>query len=109
MSRKWAAHADSVYLKDHMSRIGASVLRALDPDLPFLATRAAIELDTLLVGQATDLQAVRQLAESVRTLTEFNSESGQRRLEMDPPTVEVFNRALLSVEKVPVANINELA
>jgi len=73
--------------------VKAEALRALDPGLPLLAARAAIELDTLLRKRETSLEATKQLALLLGQSFEHAEEgSGQHSL-VDPPTEALVARA----------------
>ena len=58
-------------------------LSALDPDLAFLASQAAIELDALLSQRSTELAAVRELAEQLRNSITLSSADGGPQSLMD--------------------------
>ena len=68
-------------------------LRILDPDLPFLAAKAAIELDVLSRGDECPLEALKTLGDRLNNSVNVQSGGGLRSL-MDPPTLSVLGRAL---------------
>jgi len=73
---------------------GEPRLRAMDPDLPFLASRAAIELDAVLRGQDVGLEALRLLAEQLRNTVVTGSSNGGPRSLIDPATLTVLGDAV---------------
>lgn len=64
---------------------------ALDPDLPFLAASAALELDNLLIGSSSSTEHVEQLARLL-----FSPSPGQTvsKKFLDPISCSVLTRAL---------------
>lgn len=67
----------------------------LDPDLPFLASRAAVELDAILNGESTEKPSVEKLAERLReSLDEPDSPGAKRGLLIDTATETVLGQAL---------------
>jgi hypothetical protein len=92
-------------------------LRALDPDLPIVAARAAMQLDTVISaikskspagGIRSD--AIDQLAKMISTLSTsiVTDEAGERatRSLMDPLTATIVSRAYAEASQ---ANLNSLA
>jgi hypothetical protein len=69
-------------------------LRILDPDLPFLASEAAIDIDNLLSNRSEDLTAIRCLAERLRNSIESSGIGGSPRSLMDPATLTVLGEAV---------------
>lgn len=78
-------------------------LRALDPNLPFLAARAAIELDNIMLRRSATTEAISALAFVLRSSTELNS-SSQCSL-LDPITVETLTDALSETHGKPITTI----
>lgn len=72
-------------------------LRVLDPDLPFLASEAAVDLDNLLSGRSIELSAIRQLAVRLKNSIEVNPIGGGPRSLMDPATLTVLGEAVVLV------------
>ncbi len=75
-------------------------LRALDPALPLLASEAAIELDTIIAGEEVEPRAIHRLAKILRNSLETSAETapgstGAKSL-MDPATINVLSRALVT-------------
>ncbi|MDP8207973.1 MAG: hypothetical protein P9L92_14995 [Candidatus Electryonea clarkiae] len=68
-------------------------LRVLDPDLPFLASEAAIDLDNLLLKKAQDFTAIRRLAKQLANSMELDQTGTQPRSLMDPATLTVLGVA----------------
>lgn len=83
------------------------MLRALDPNLPFLASEAAIELDNLLLAQTGSLDNVKLLAERLKNTSEKVDGDTTRRALMDLPTVEVISAVFMS-QGHQVKTLNEL-
>lgn len=74
-------------------------LRVLDFDLPLLSSRAAIELDNLLLDQGDSVAAVSRLAD--RLEESFDAQHGDgpaRLLTLDTSTFSVFSDALNEAE-----------
>ncbi|RJR46232.1 MAG: hypothetical protein C4576_11115 [Desulfobacteraceae bacterium] len=71
-------------------------LHALDPDLPFLASEAAVDLDNLLSDRSRELTAIRQLAEQLKNSISLSMPSQPRAL-MDPATLTIVGDAMLQV------------
>lgn len=69
-------------------------LRALDPDLPFLASEAAIDIDNLLSNRSEDLTAIRRLAERLNNSIEMGTAGSPPRSLMDPATLTVVGEAV---------------
>jgi hypothetical protein len=74
-------------------------------DLSLLAARAAIELDNISQGQATDLEAVKGLAGFLESSIEHPHQ--EQRALMDPATETVVTRAFDSLNQ-RVATVKEL-
>ncbi len=70
------------------------VLRALDPDLPFLASEAAIDIEILLSGGQEDLSKLRDLAERLKNSIDEKAEEGRHRSLMDQATLSVLGEAV---------------
>jgi hypothetical protein len=80
-----------------------------DPDLPFLAAQAAVEIDNLLLGRDSTLDAVHALGELLKKSTEeIAGETGRKTL-MDPPTVSVVSDALSATRSDHVRTLGEFA
>lgn len=72
---------------------GVQGLRALDPELPFLASEAAVDLDNLLANRARDFSAIQRLADRLKISVE-NSSSESARV-MDPATLNLLDTAMV--------------
>ena len=68
-------------------------LRATDPDLAFLASRAAIDLDIRLNGQKPDSEACRLLADRLQRSTAISQDVSLNAL-MDSTTITMLNEAI---------------
>jgi len=70
-------------------------LCALDPNLPFLASEAAVDIDNLLSDRPPrDLAAMRRLAERLKNSVEKDTADGPLRSLMDPATLTVLGEAM---------------
>lgn len=69
-------------------------LRALDADLPFLASEAAIDLDNLRSGTSDELDAVRRLAARLKNSVAKSSPAQTPHTAMDPATLMVLGEAV---------------
>ena len=65
----------------------------LAPDLPLLASEAAIDIDNMLSNRSKDFKAMRDLAVRLKNSIEI-SDSGQLHSLMDPPTLIVLSEAV---------------
>lgn len=84
-------------------------LRARDPNLPLLASQAAIELDNLILKKSTELCATRQLGALLSKSFEAEAGAPSHRSLSDPGTMTVVSHALSkSTLAVPVHTINDL-
>jgi hypothetical protein len=78
-------------------------LAAFENDLPSVASRAAIELDNLLLNRSTDLGATQRLADIIAKSFPRNAEANAPAPFVNPTTAMVVNRAIAD------ANIDKLA
>jgi hypothetical protein len=69
------------------------VLHVLDPQLPLMACKAAIELDNFLLGTTTELKAARTLADQLKNSIQCDRDTTQRRSLMDPATLTIVASA----------------
>ncbi len=69
-------------------------LRALDPDLPFLASEAAIDIDNLLSNRSKELTAIRRLASRLNNSIKLDTAGGPPRSLMDPAMLTVLGEAM---------------
>lgn len=86
-------------------------LRALEPSLPMLATRAAVELDSRRRGNLGDMNAVRELSELLKNSLDqdlWNGSSRQHAPLLDPSTMLLVGRALESIPDRRVTKVAEL-
>ncbi len=71
-------------------------LYALDPNLPFLASEAAVDIDNLISDRPPrDLTAMRRLAERLNNSVVKDSVGGPLRSLMDPVTLTVLGEAMV--------------
>ena len=80
-------------------------------DLSDVASRAAVELDNLLLGKSRDLQATTDLVEYITESIPENADSVKSGAGLDTTTVIVLNRAIddSSVAAHPVSTVADLA
>ena len=84
-------------------------LRVVDPDLPFLASRAAIELDNLLLGRSKTLISVIALATRLRNSFRLDANGGSPRSLVDPATLTVLGEAInRSTVHPPLTSVEDL-
>lgn len=65
---------------------------ALDPDLPFLAASAALELDNVLIGTSTSTEHVEQLMATLSSA--FSTGQSATKKFLDPISCTILTRAL---------------
>ena len=82
-------------------------LRLSDPDLPILATDAAIELDRLLQGQETLTPSVEKLAAKIKESLTFNLEESTHH-SLDPTTITILGDAINEIREQNVSDVREL-
>jgi hypothetical protein len=68
-------------------------IQVLDPDLPLLASQAALELDNLLLGEKVEPMALRQLGKALKNSFTGTGSTPRKSL-VDPGVVAVIGRAL---------------
>src|SRR5437660_12439676 len=71
-------------------------LRALDPDLPMLAARAAMELDNYRSSGDTSFVAVKQLSRRLKNSFQNQGSGTTQKAMLDSGTVTLVGRALNS-------------
>lgn len=76
----------------------AGVLRALDPDLPFLASEVAVDIENLLANNPTSLDAIHKLAHRLRNAIEPGTAGTPPHSLMDPATLTVVAQAIAQTE-----------
>jgi len=69
-------------------------LRALDLELPLLASEAAIDIDNLLSNRSREFTAIRLLADQLKNSIEISSCGEPPRSLMDPATLTVLGDAV---------------
>ena len=88
----------------------AAPFRALDPELPRLAARAAFQLDNLRLRAegrddvATNQEAIEQLAARLQAVAS-SAPSSSRRTRVDPVTTGVLHGAVLQSRQEPPKNL----
>ena len=86
------------------------LLMAIDPELPFLAAKAAVELDNLLLKRpCQQLTSVVLLAKKLEHSSARISGSVSQRKLMDLPDIEVLNNTVHATGNFSGVTLNELA
>jgi len=86
-----------------------SGLRALDPDLPFLAAEVAIDVDNLLSGRSDDRAAMQRLAEILSQSIDSDPANAVRRSRMDLAALSILSEAVSqSVETQSLRKMEDL-
>ena len=70
------------------------VSRLTDPDLAFLAAKAAIELGRVSKGRPTSVDAVTQLGQLLKNSTHVTSGIGEPAALADPTTISLLHSAI---------------
>lgn len=86
-------------------------LKATDPRVPMIATRAAVELDAKRRGVLSNMHAVRELSDLLKnSLTQALETVGTRRTSalLDPITTVVVGRALSSIPDRQTAKVADI-
>jgi len=68
-------------------------IRALDPDLPFLASEAAVDLANLRYGQSQRMEAIRRLADRLKNSIKRDASGAPSRSLMDPAALTIVGGA----------------
>ncbi len=96
-------------LTTHASSNSDQPLDALNPDLPFLAANAALELDNFLKDTASSLGYVQQLERMLELSSRAQSVVGGRtRLLVDPVSSSVLSRALVASNQSSPDSLQDL-
>ena len=72
----------------------AETLRIVDPELPFLASQAAIEIDNLILGRNPKLNYVYILGTKLRNSFDIDTSNDPPNLLIDPPTLTIVGEAI---------------
>ena len=74
-------------------------LRALDPDLPFLAIEAAVDIDNMLSNRSEDFKAIQRLTDRLKNSIDLSMEGKHYRSsnQLDPATLTVLGGAVSEV------------
>ncbi len=84
-------------------------VNVLDPDLSFLASNAAVELDLLINGEWTELNAVKELGERLRnSLDKPAPDQPARGLQVDTETEAVLGQAFARAGADPAKVLSDL-
>ena len=82
-------------------------LSATDPNLAFLASKAAIELGRVAQGRSTSVEAVNALGNLLRNSANVSTGTEERVGFIDPTTISVLHSAI-KAEGASVATLPEL-
>ena len=84
-------------------------LSALDPGLPLIASRAAIELDILIRNKATELSFTKRLASRLNKSFKGSQEEPGHQFLVDPATATLVTCAFQQSHWTgPVRTVNDL-
>lgn len=86
----------------------AEMLEAMDPDLPFLASAAAIEIDNLVAGRDSDPAPVTKLATLLRNSFGCPKPDGSMQSLLDPATLVVLNEAVVLSGSTQLNTVSDL-
>ena len=75
--------------------INEGEIHALDPDLPFLASEAAVDLANLRYGDSQRMEAIRNLADRLKKSIKKNSSGVPSRSLVDPDALTVLGGAVV--------------
>ena len=91
--------------------VHATRIEVLDPDLPMLASQAALELDNKHLGQHVEPVATKLLAEALKnSFAPFEANASARKSLVDPGAVAVIGRALYASQWVNAGStVDELS
>ncbi len=89
-------------------------VNVLDPELPFLASQAAIELDSILNGTGSESSAVHNLAKKLKdSLESASATTNYHALLADTATISVLGQAininLAAKQQQPISTVDELS
>jgi len=73
----------------------SSEIHALDPDLPFLASEAAVDLANLRYGDSQHMEAIRNLADRLKKSIKTDSSGMPSRSLVDPDALTVLGGAVV--------------
>jgi len=82
-------------------------MSVLDEDLSFLATQAALELDRLMGGKETDLEAISKLSRVMSNSFQSVQVVGQSS-SFDPAIATIVNRAFIDSNLAKLETVDEL-
>ncbi|MCK9623080.1 MAG: hypothetical protein M0R47_21405 [Methylobacter sp.] len=71
----------------------SSEIRALDPELPFLASEVAVDLANLISGDSDDMAAIKQLANTLKNSIKKGPSGAPSRSLMDPAALIILGGA----------------
>lgn len=86
-------------------QINEDEIHALDPDLPFLASEAAVDLANLRYGNSRRMEAIRRLANRLKKSIKKDSSGMPSKSLVDPDALTVVGGAV--VESISTAQSSE--
>ncbi|WP_295577997.1 hypothetical protein [uncultured Lamprocystis sp.] len=92
-----------------MANTPSSVFRVTDPELPFIAATAALEVDNVIHGRGAATPNLQKLSNLLRNSTSHLDHSTQPKHFMDPVSVDVFQRAIAESYNCHLNSIQDIA
>ncbi len=74
----------------------SSEIHALDPDLPFLASEAAVDLANLISGESDQIESIQKLASKLSNSIKTDSSGAPSRAQMNPDTLTILGGAAVA-------------
>jgi hypothetical protein len=96
MEKQQTARKEALKMTFSMERsINEGEIHALDPDLPFLASEAAVDLANLRYGDSQRMEAIRNLADRLKKSIKKDSSGVPSRSLVDPDALTVLGGAVV--------------
>lgn len=76
-----------------------TTLRIFDPDLPLLASEAAVDIENILLNGPKELEAVHLLANLLKNSIQTDTNDAAFQSLMDPPTLSIIGEAVAKSTK----------
>ena len=83
-------------------------LQVMDPDLPYLASEAAVDIDNLIDRSSEDLNAILRLANKLKNSIEVEDLSKPPKSLMDPITLTIVGEAFTASRADASSDVNNL-
>lgn len=78
---------------DERERLTSTAFSALDPNLPLTAARAGVQLDNLIAGRQSKIDALRDLSCLLQNYFSAPAPGGGEKSSFDPVSVNIFSNA----------------